>query len=65
MVSPRSATSLIAKPIELNGELKLPSPSIEAEGLTHQLGPSNFGIAETIVEKGPSKSNVSTALTTK
>ena len=65
IVSPRSLTLLIASPINLNGALKLPSPSIEAAAFTHQFGPSNVGIADTISENGPSKFEESTALTIK
>ena len=51
--------------MNLNGALKLPSPSMEAAAFTHQFGPSNVGIADTISENGPSKFEESTALTTK
>ena len=65
IVSPRSAISITALPIVWKGSLKLPSPSKEAVGSTHQLGPPYFGTAETISENGPSKPKVSSALTTK
>ena len=65
IVSPFSATSDAALEMVLKGSLKLPSPSKEAVGSTHQLGPPYFGTAETISENGPSKPRVSSALTTK